>query len=1411
MMFTGRQLTTRHGAWLGSSAPPKKMHRVPAAVKGIALTPRDAQAVPPSATALSAEDFALDCANEAIHVPEAVQPHGACVAVDVATGQIRCASSNLLSMVGLSAEQALGRSITEVSGWTQAQWSGVLNRATDHRAVWLGAPLAWAAAGGLEVLAHRGDDGALVLDLLPSSGEPPVDDGRCLLDDMTQALDLLGESDSVAQFLQTCVGLVQQVTQYDRVLVYRFEPDWTGRVMAEATADGVEPRFVGLHFPASDIPAQARALYTRNLLRVVGDTEAQPVALLRLPETAPLDQSHSLLRTVSPMHLAYMRNMGVRASLTISLMHQGRLWGLVSCHHRTPKLPPQHLRQSVLMACAWVGKVAAMRLDTLLQMQVAAHESHLIGRLAELEANASNDTIDPRASQQEVLSQACRLFASDGVEWFNGEDWLHLPTATPLDALTRIRLMQRAGLGPDGSVVAQAPDEPLAVEHREGLGPLTDAAGLSWAGLLAVRLPTQTPGLLVLWRSERKHQVFWAGKPQKAMASGAPSAQASATAALGPRNSFEAWLQEVRDRCAPWAEAERRQISALAQLLARLAQRTEWRAAQAQLRLLGSSMDHLTDMVLVTEAEPLDLPGPRIVFANRALLEHSGYTMDELLGLTPRVFQSPQTDPGELARVREAMKQWQPVKATLLNQTRDGKPYWVELTINPVTDERGWVIQWVSVQRDVSSERQLAEERRRTEERLRLVLQGANDAAWDWNLEQQEVYYSPRWWLMMGREPSEAAADPALWLRWMHPDDLDAAQQTMRQALEHGPDQFQMEFRLQHQGGHHLRLLSRGFIQRDANGRAVRVSGTNTDITERAAQQEALRASEEKFRLVAENTSDGIVIYDLEKVRYASPAFARLTGHTEAFENSQSLAAVMQRIHPEDLPMVDRQVRDAIAEHAHQLVYEFRFLHAKGHYFYREDSVRLVYTPRGGLKSAYVIVRDVTERREAQRQIERLAFFDPLTELCNRRLLTDRLSQALPASERSQRFGALMFIDLDNFKDLNDTHGHALGDDLLRQAATRLLGLVREGDTVARLGGDEFVLLLMGMGSDADGAALQAGVLGRKVLKALAAPFHLGMVSHQCTGSVGITLFRGQSQTVDDILKRADVAMYQAKSAGRNCLRFFDPGVQAVVEARSQLEQDLRRSVEREELALFYQPIVNGRTEVMGYEALVRWRHPQRGLVPPSEFIALAESTGLIQPIGRWVLQQACRQLAHWARSSDTAHLTLSVNLSARQLLLPSFVIQVLEVLQHEHAPGKRLKLEITESLLQDDVEQTILKMQALARHGIRFSLDDFGTGYSSLSYLKRLPLSQLKIDRSFVRDLLTDSNDEAIARMILQLAQTLDMDVVAEGVEEAAQLAALRDMGCQQFQGYLFGKPAPLPAALSAPSVALKIDGDKD
>jgi diguanylate cyclase (GGDEF)-like protein len=454
---------------------------------------------------------------------------------------------------------------------------------------------------------------------------------------------------------------------------------------------------------------------------------------------------------------------------------------------------------------------------------------------------------------------------------------------------------------------------------------------------------------------------------------------------------------------------------------------------------------------------------------------------------------------------------------------------------------------------------------------------------------------------------------------------------------------------------------------------------------------------------------------------------------------------------------------------------------------------RAVFDRTGQAIGVLGIARNVTERKRAEEQIERLAFFDPLTGLCNRRLFHDRLAQAQAASTRHGQWAAVCFIDLDNFKDLNDTQGHDQGDLLLKQVSQRLLAAVRVQDTVARLGGDEFVLLLEELGPQEDQAALYANMVGQKLLEALTVPYELGRGPHHNTPSIGITLFREHHERVEDILKRADLAMYQSKSAGRNTVRFFDPHMQEVVQRRSELERDLREALARDELSLYSQPVVDVAGHVTGHEALLRWKHPVRGMVSPAEFIPVAEQTGLILPIGDWVMRAACRHLASWATDPQKARWTLAVNLSARQLRQADFVQRVQSVLANTGANPHLLKLELTESLLLHDVEDTILKMDQLASLGIRFSLDDFGTGYSSLSYLKRLPLSVLKIDQSFVRDLLTDPNDAAIARTILQLAESLDLKVVAEGVETEGQMQLLQVMGCEAFQGYLFGRPAPI------------------
>jgi diguanylate cyclase (GGDEF)-like protein/PAS domain S-box-containing protein len=439
---------------------------------------------------------------------------------------------------------------------------------------------------------------------------------------------------------------------------------------------------------------------------------------------------------------------------------------------------------------------------------------------------------------------------------------------------------------------------------------------------------------------------------------------------------------------------------------------------------------------------------------------------------------------------------------------------------------------------------------------------------------------------------------------------------------------------------------------------------------------------------------------------------------------------------------------------------------------------------------------DISQRKAREEEIALLAFYDPLTGLPNRRLLKDRLHQAMAISARSQREGALIFIDLDHFKDINDTRGHDKGDLLLQQVAQRLSACVREGDTVARLGGDEFVVMLAAdLSSTADEAATQARTAAEKILAALNLPYLMGGDFVHCSASIGVALFNDHHDTVDDLLKRADQAMYQAKASGRNTLRFFDTAVQQAMTQRAAIEADLRLAVLREELLLHYQPVVNSQGHLLGAEALVRWLHPCRGLLAPDEFIPIAEDRGIIQAIGHWVLETACAQLVAWAQDSTMADLVLSINVSARELREPKFVERVLESIACSGANPSRLKIELTESVMLDNVDDSITKMQRLKDHGVGLALDDFGTGYASLAYLKRLPLDQLKIDRSFVKDLLTDPHDAAIDRAIVDLGRNLGITVVAEGVETEAQRDLLIACGCQLFQGYLFGKPGPVEA----------------
>lgn len=464
--------------------------------------------------------------------------------------------------------------------------------------------------------------------------------------------------------------------------------------------------------------------------------------------------------------------------------------------------------------------------------------------------------------------------------------------------------------------------------------------------------------------------------------------------------------------------------------------------------------------------------------------------------------------------------------------------------------------------------------------------------------------------------------------------------------------------------------------------------------------------------------------------------------------------------------------------------------------------------PTPGKATHYVgAISDLSLRKAAEAKIQHLAFYDSITGLPNRRLFIDRLSHALAGIVRLQRNGALLFIDLDNFKALNDTYGHYQGDLLLVLVAKRLTECIREGDTLARLGGDEFVVMLQDLSDNLNEAAARAESKGERILSALRKPYQLDDLTHHCSASLGITLFNSSNDSVDELLKRADMALYKAKNDGRNTLRFYDPTMQAVIRARAELEEDLRLGLEEKQFVLYYQPQVDELGRLMGVEALVRWQHPVRGMLLPAEFISLTEETGLIVPLGQWVLETACLQLRDWASQRATQHLTIAVNVSAIEFHRSNFVNDVLFTLDNTGAPACQLKLELTESLLVTDMEDIIAKMQSLKTRGVGFSLDDFGTGYSSLSYLKRLPLDQLKIDQSFLHEALTQPKDAAIVRAIVTLGQSLGMLVIAEGVETLAQRDFLRDEGCNNFQGYYFGRPAPVEALKSFSASFLEFD----
>ncbi|WED20546.1 bacteriohemerythrin [Vibrio sp. JC009] len=463
---------------------------------------------------------------------------------------------------------------------------------------------------------------------------------------------------------------------------------------------------------------------------------------------------------------------------------------------------------------------------------------------------------------------------------------------------------------------------------------------------------------------------------------------------------------------------------------------------------------------------------------------------------------------------------------------------------------------------------------------------------------------------------------------------------------------------------------------------------------------------------------------------------------------------------------------------------ELRWIECRGQIVHNEDGVP---------EKLEGFVRDITEQKENEQKIVKLAYYDPLTMLPNRRLLLDRLNHSLAVGERNDKYNALLFIDIDNFKTINDSHGHDYGDLLLKQAARKIQQCIRKGDTLARIGGDEFVVILSDLSSDEIEAASRTELVADKIRRVTSVPYEINNLQFNSSASIGMALFNDNSVPSLDLMKFADIAMYQAKQSGKNSACFYDPMMQQEISERLRLESELRKAITNKHFELYYQPQIDTHNNITGAEALIRWTHPEDGLISPDSFIPLAEETGLIVPIGDWVVESACQQLKKWQQNRSTSHLTLSVNVSYKQFRQPDFVFKISELMTKYGVEKGKLKIELTETMLVDDMETTISHMEKLKEQGIQFSLDDFGTGYSSLQYLKQLPLSQLKIDRSFVSELESNLNDQSIVKTIILMANALGIDVIAEGVETQKQRSYLGTHGCLSYQGYLYSKPVPI------------------
>jgi diguanylate cyclase (GGDEF)-like protein/PAS domain S-box-containing protein len=765
--------------------------------------------------------------------------------------------------------------------------------------------------------------------------------------------------------------------------------------------------------------------------------------------------------------------------------------------------------------------------------------------------------------------------------------------------------------------------------------------------------------------------------------------------------------------------------------------------------------------------------------ANASYARITGYTVQELVGMHISQLEANERPEEVKAHIDRIIARGHDRFETR-HRRKDGSLVDVEMAVTFDAESR----RFMAFCRDISRRKRDADRLQHQQDLLNEAQRLGQLGSWEFVPDTGELIWSDETFRILELERDSVVPNYERFQQAIHPDDRDAVDAAYQRSLREG-GAYDIEHRLLFADGRIKWVREHCRTTYDDTGRPLRSVGMVQDITARKRDEEQLRVAAAAFE-----THDAILITDAQSnILRVNHAFTQITGY-RAWEVAGMNPRIMSsgRHDADFYKAMWRQLLEQGAWSGE--IWDRR---KNGEIYPKWMTITAVKDEAGSTINYVAIFSDITERKRNEEEIRGLAFYDALTRLPNRRLFMDRLQNALAASARNGDFGALLFIDLDRFKVLNDTLGHDYGDLLLVEVAERIKGCVREIDTVARLGGDEFVVVLEGIGADREEASHKAGLVAEKIRDSLAHPYQLKEHEHYSSPSIGVELFHDGEENTDDLIKHADVAMYQAKNAGRNTVRFYDPGLQHDLDTRAMLENDLRRAIENEELQLHYQVQVDNERKLVGVEALLRWQHPVRGMIPPAKFIPVAEESMLIVELGDWVLHHACAQLVLWADDPLRSGLTMAVNVSAHQFAMHDFVEHLAAILQRHGVQPARLKLELTEGVVLNDIGDVVEKMRKLKALGVQLSLDDFGTGYSSLSYLKKLPLDQLKIDKSFVRDITVDQSDAGMVQSIIDMAKNFKHDVIAEGVETEAQLSFLKHHACLAYQGYFFSKPLPL------------------